>query len=126
MNECEAKLLASLDALSMSQSQTTQALARVSEQQVQISGVLMRLSEHQTSTWRQHETHGQALSVLSGHQQATSEVLKILTMQQAQILAALSKAPEGDSIIATLEELLKPLAAALSDLSRRLPPPPDK
>ena len=177
MTEYETKLLASLTAMSMqqheqaqqqenqarqltalalSQSQTTQALAKVSEQQAQISGVLMRLSEHQTSTWTLHEQHGQALSVLSGHQKTTSGLLTklsdrledrgiqatesylllgehqvgvmdtmlIIQQQQVSILNALSKEPEEGCITAMLEQLLKPLVAALNDLSRRLPPSP--
>ena len=69
---------------------------------------------------------GQAsqLTALALSQSQTTLALKTISEQQGQILAALSKSPEGDSITATLEQLLKPLVGALNDLSRRLPLPP--
>jgi hypothetical protein len=96
MNEFETKLLASLTAMSMQQHEQAQL----------------------------QENQARQLTALALSQSQTTQALAKVSEQQMQILAALSKSPEGASITATLEQLLKPLVGALNDLSRRLPPSP--
>ncbi|WP_041377843.1 hypothetical protein [Polaromonas naphthalenivorans] len=75
-----------------------------------------------TAMSQQQADQAQQLAALSASHSLTTQSLGKISQQQVDILAALSKAPEGDSITETLEQLLKPLVAALNDLSQRLPP----
>jgi phosphatidate phosphatase APP1 len=96
----------------------------MTEFEEKILSSLMAMSMQQQEQSRLQHEQARQLTTLALSQSRTTQALITVSEQQVEILAALSKQPEGTSITATLEQLLKPLVGALNDLSRRLPEPP--